>query len=149
MQKFFPKTLSRLAAIQSSFQNFFDNRSLSVVANEFNDYRFNKLLDKDNIKLNYNKGFYNKLILYIENFDLKYDSNVFFSEYLKTKRPYKRLDIITKSILIVGASEVLQNNEINVNIIINDYIEIAKSFLNKPEVSLINAVLDKISKSKI
>ncbi|MBI28319.1 MAG: hypothetical protein CMI95_00275 [Pelagibacteraceae bacterium] len=143
-----PKTLSRLAAVQSLFQSLFTKESLNRVALEFNEHRFNKKYEELNVQLNYDKDYYNKLILYIEKFDLKYDYEDFFSLYIKEKRPYKRLDIITKSILIVGASEIYNDKNIKKNIIINEYIEIAKGFLNKPEVSFINAILDKIYDSK-
>lgn len=137
-------TLARLAAIQSFFQTFFNNKSLNLITNEFNIFRRNKILDKSSLKLSYNKKYYNNLMLNIEKFDIKYDSNIFFSKYIKHKRPYERLDTITKAILIVSASEILYNKELNKKIIINDYINIAKSFLNKSEVSFINALLDKI-----
>ena len=84
----------------------------------------------------------------IENFKARYNVNKFFSDFINIKRPYERLDIITKAILIVGSSEILENSNIKKSIIINEYVEIAKSFLNKPEVSLINAILDKVYESK-
>ena len=138
------KTLSRLAAVQSYFQSFFDQQPLKILETEFNNYRYNKILDKDNINLNYDKFFFKDLILYIENFNENYDINFFFLQYLNAKRPFERLDLITKVILIVGTSEILQNNKLSKKIIINEYVNIANSFLAKPEVSMINAVLDKI-----
>tara|TARA_B100000029_G_C16886044_1_gene708549 strand:+ start:26 stop:490 length:465 start_codon:yes stop_codon:yes gene_type:complete len=144
MKKNFDKTLSRLAAIQSCFQSFFDHQSLKNLEIEFNTHRFNKILDQDRLKMNYDKIFFKELINYIENFKLKFDIDQYFQKYVKLKRPFKRLDIITKVILIVGTSEILNNQKINKKIIINEYIDISKSFLNKPEVSMINAILDKI-----
>ena len=148
MIKNISKTLSRLAAVQSCFQSFFDDKSLKNLEKEFNEYRFKKKLDKNNLNLNYNKIFFNDLILNIENFKVRYNVNKFFSDFINIKRPYERLDIITKAILIVGSSEILENSNIKKSIIINEYVEIAKSFLNKPEVSLINAILDKVYESK-
>ena len=132
MDNHIDKTLSRLAAVQSYFQSFFDKQSLKTLETEFNNYRYNKILDKDNINLNYDKFFFKDLI-----------SN-FFLQYLIGKRPFERLNLITKVILIVGTSEILQNNKLSKKIIINEYVNIAKSFLSKPEVSMINAILDKI-----
>ena len=43
---------------------------------------------------------------------------------------------------------MIELNASKKSIIINEYVEIAKSFLNKPEVSLINAILDKVYESK-
>ena len=142
------KNLSRLAAIQSFFQSIFIEKSLNLIANEFNKFRLKKSLDIDNINLKYDKNYFEKLIAYIENFHIDHDINSFFSNYINTKRPYSRLDKITQSILIVASSEILYKNNVKKKIIINDYIDIAKSFLDKPQVSMVNAVLDKIYESK-
>ena len=71
MKKNLSKTLSRLAAVQLCFQSFFDNKSLNIIAEEFNKYRFKKILDKNNILLSYDKNYFKDLILYIENFKKK------------------------------------------------------------------------------
>ena len=84
------------------------------------------------------------MILFINKFTINNDINEFFTKYLKIKRPYKRLDNIVKAILIVGSSEILNNKDIKKKIIINDYIIISKLFLEKSEVSFINAILDNI-----
>ena len=148
MNKISSKTLSRLAAIQSSFQTFFDNSSLDQISNQFNEHRYNKVLEKSSIKLKYNKKYYDELILFINKFTINNDINEFFTKYLKIKRPYKRLDNIVKAILIVGSSEILNNKDIKKKIIINDYIIISKLFLEKSEVSFINAILDNIYEKK-
>ena len=142
------KTLSRLAAIQSLYQSLLTKNSIHIVADEFNKYRFNKIFDESHKQLKYDKKYFNNLIMWIERFNEKNDYIDFFSTFLKKKRPYERLDIITKAILIVGTSEIKSNKKLNKKILINDYIEIAKTFLNKPEVSLINAILDKIYETK-
>ena len=147
MNKNLPKTLSRLAAVQTCFQSFYNEKSINVTANEFNKYRFNTLLDINNIKLEYDKKYFNDIINNVENFKSNYNFQDFFSKFLSQKRPYERLDLITKAILIVASSEILNNKNISINIIINDYIEISKSFLEKPEVSMINAILDNIYES--
>ena len=107
MNKNLSKTLSRLAAVQTCFQSFYDDKSLNVMANEFNKYRFNKLLDNNNIKLDYDKKYFNNIISYVENFKSNYNCENFFSKFLSQKRPYERLDLITKAILIVASSEIL------------------------------------------
>jgi len=148
MNKNIDKTMSRLAAVQSCFQSFFGNASLKNLEVEFNNYRFNKIIDKNNIKLNYDKIFFKNLIMFVENFRSNNSIDKYFIQFLQKKRPYERLDLITKAILIVGTSEIINNQSLNKKIIINEYVNIAKSFLNKPEVSLINAILDKIYETK-
>ena len=86
--------------------------------------------------------------MFVENFRSNNSIDKYFIQFLQKKRPYERLDLITKAILIVGTSEIINNQSLNKKIIINEYVNIAKSFLNKPEVSLINAILDKIYETK-
>ena len=133
--------------MQTCFQSFYNEKSINVTANEFNEYRFNTLLDINNIKLEYDKKYFNDIINNVENFKSNCNFQDFFSKFLLQKRPYERLDLITKAILIVASSEIINNKNISINIIINDYIEISKSFLEKPEVSMINAILDNINES--
>ena len=47
-------------------------------------------------------------------------------------------------IVAIGGSELRNSEKYKINIILNDYIEISKSFVNLQETKFINAILDKI-----
>lgn len=55
-------------------------------------------------------------------------------------------EYLLKSILLCGAYEILAHHDIDTGIIINDYLDVAHGFYSEPQVKLINAVLDKLSK---
>jgi len=56
-------------------------------------------------------------------------------------------ELLLHSILLCGAYEILAHHDINTGIIINDYLDVAHGFYGDPQVKLINAVLDKLSKN--
>ena len=83
MTKNFRKTLSRFAAIQTYFQVFFTKKSLNIIAKEFHNHNFNNFLNKKNKKPKYDLEYYKRLIIFINNFNLKNDANTYFSKYFK------------------------------------------------------------------
>ncbi|MBY0428890.1 MAG: transcription antitermination factor NusB [Alphaproteobacteria bacterium] len=66
---------------------------------------------------------------------------------LDAKWPLERLEKIIKSILRAGVGELLIHGNTDTAIIINDYVNVAHGFFGGKEPGLVNAVLDKVSKS--
>lgn len=61
-------------------------------------------------------------------------------------KPEKEIEPLLKSILICSIGEVLLHTDIDVPLIINDYLNITHAFYEKGQVSLVNGVLDKVAK---
>ena len=57
-----------------------------------------------------------------------------------------RIDSVSRAILRSALYELRECNDIPVKVIINEYIEISKSFFQGEESNFINGILDKISK---
>lgn len=57
-----------------------------------------------------------------------------------------RIDSVSRAILRSALYELRECNDIPVKVIINEYIEISKSFFEGDESNFINGILDKISK---
>ena len=57
-----------------------------------------------------------------------------------------RIDSVSRAILRSAFYELRECNDIPVRVIINEYIEISKSFFEGEEPNFINGILDKISK---
>ena len=56
------------------------------------------------------------------------------------------LDIVLTCLLKVGVAEFYVNPDLDAAIIINEYVDLARSFYEGPEVKITNAVLDKVAK---
>lgn len=58
-----------------------------------------------------------------------------------------RIDSVSRAILRSALYELRECNDIPVKVVINEYIEISKSFFEGDEPNFINGILDKISKT--
>ena len=65
-----------------------------------------------------------------------------FSDKIKKDK----LELIFKGILLMGAAEFFVNPELDTPIIVNEYVDITRSFYDGAEVRIANAVLDKLAK---
>ena len=65
-----------------------------------------------------------------------------FSDKIKKDK----LETTFKGILLMGAAEFFVNPELDTPIIINEYVDLARSFYDGAEVKIANAVLDKLAK---
>ena len=54
----------------------------------------------------------------------------------------ERLDAVARAILRAGVAELEQRRDIPIAVVIDEYVEIAKSFFDGPEPGFINATLD-------
>ena len=61
-------------------------------------------------------------------------------------RKFEKWDTINKAIVLVAISELKYSKNIKYKIILNDYLEISKSFVNLKDTKIINAILDKFIK---
>ena len=57
-----------------------------------------------------------------------------------------KLEITFKGILLTGAAEFFVNPDLDTPIIINEYVDITRSFYDGAEIKIANAVLDKLAK---
>ncbi|RCU45240.1 MULTISPECIES: transcription antitermination factor NusB [Corallincola] len=62
-------------------------------------------------------------------------------------RPFAEVDQIDKAILRLGAYELMHRNDVPYRVVINEGIELAKSFASDDSHKFINGVLDKLGNS--
>ena len=55
------------------------------------------------------------------------------------------LDLVLSCVLKVGVAEFYVNPDLDTPIIVNEYVDLTRSFYDGPEVKIVNAVLDKIA----
>ena len=68
------------------------------------------------------------------------------NKLISFKRKFEKWDTINKAIMLVAISELKYSNNFKDKIILNDYLEISKSFVNLKDTKIINAILDKFIK---
>ena len=137
------KSKTRLAAIQLVFQHLINNEDIDSIKEDFNIHFKNVKLDKSSGKIKYNNNFLSKLISYFKESQKDFRLTKEINNLLKFNRKFEKWDSINKAIMLVAISELKNSKSLKNKIILNDYLEISKLFVNSQDTKVINALLDK------
>ena len=138
------KTKTRLAAIQLVSQQLINNQDIEIIKDDFDKYYLNTKIDKSSEKIEYNINFLSKLVSYYKKINSKKITQE-INSLITFERKFEKWDTINKAIMLVAISELKYSNNFKDKIILNDYIEISKSFVNLKDTKIINALLDKFT----
>ena len=132
---------SRILAVQTlySFDILDNKKDIKQISSDYVSYYTSKYPNKQ-----LNIEFYEDLI----NFIVNNISNIDDQIYSNFKKNWKleRLPKLVLSILRSGTGELIHFSNSPVAIVINDYLQIAKSLNHYEELGFINSILDKIVK---
>lgn len=137
------KSKTRLVAIQLVCQHLINNEDIDSLRNDFNNYYRNVKLDKFSEKIEYNSNFLSQLIDFFKQSQNKFELTKEINNFLEFDRKFEKWDSINKAIMLVAISELKNSEKIKNKIIVNDYLEISKLFVNIQDTKVINAFLDK------
>ena len=141
------KSKTRLAAIQLVAQQLVNHEDIDLIKDDFDKNYRNTVIDDNNNKIQYNINFLSKLINYFKTINFKNLSEE-INKIIKFNRKFEKWDNIIQAIILISISEIRNSSKEKIKIILNDYIEISKSFVNINETKLINSILDKLINEK-
>jgi len=139
------KSKTRLAAIQLVSQQLVNDEDIEFIKDDFNKYYRNTKIDTSSEKIKYNINFLSKLVNYYKKINIKNISQE-INKFITFDRKFEKWDTLNKAILLVAISELKNSKNIKYKIVLNDYLEISKSFVNLKDTKIINALLDKFIK---
>jgi N utilization substance protein B len=137
------KSKTRLAAIQLVSQQLINHQDIESLKEDFDKHYRNTIIENNSDKVQYNVNFLSKLVDYYKKVNKQHIS-VEVNNLINFDREFEKWDTINKAIILVAISELRNSKKEKIKIILNDYIEISKSFVNLQETKLINAILDKM-----
>ena len=144
MQNFI-KSQTRLAFVQYIFQSLILDINTIKSNRDFQDNFYDTNIavigEKKKFNLKFNKNLFNKLSdFYINQFNHK---NIIeqLNQNITSERKFNNWDRVVKSLIyaIIIELNITENNKIK--IVINDYLNIAKSLVTPKETNLINAII--------
>ena len=141
------KSKTRLAAIQLVFQQLINKQDIDFLKYDFDKHYLNTKIDKTK-KIQYNINFLSKLIHYFKESQKDFNLIKQINSFIKFDRKFEKWDTVNKAIILVALSELKYSKELKQIIILNDYLEISKLFVNLKETKTINAILDKFINEK-
>ena len=144
MQNFI-KSQTRLAFVQYIFQSLILDintiKSNRDFQENFYDTNIAVIGEKKKFNLKFNKNLFNKLSDFYIN---QFNQNIIIEQLnrnIKIKRKFKSWDIIVQSLIFAIIIEIKIKENKKIKILINDYLNVAKSLVSTKEISLINATI--------
>ena len=141
------KSKTRLAAIQLVSQQLVNNQDIESIKDDFDKHYRNTIIDNSFGKIQYNVNFLSKLVSYFKTINPK-DISQEINNLIKFDRKFEKWDTINKAIILIAISELRNSEKKKIITILNDYIEVSKSFVSLKETKLINSILDKLINEK-
>jgi N utilization substance protein B len=139
------RSVARLAAVQALYQMETAGAGAETVIREFSDHRFNR--DMEGVRLAHaDQAFFGALVRGVVADQDAIDAAV--RRRLASGWRLDRIDATARSILRAGTYELIRRRDVPAEVAIDEYVEIAKSFFEGPELGFINAALDAIARDE-
>jgi N utilization substance protein B len=134
--------MSRFCAVQAVYRAESCGQQFGKIIDEF-DTNCEAFISENVSTFDMDKDFFLKLLNALNNNLQSVDEII--TKRLSQNWRFERLDSVTKCILRLGVTELMNFTEIPSNVILNEYIEISKAFFETKETSFINGLLNKVS----
>jgi N utilization substance protein B len=139
------RSVARLAAIQALYQMEVSGAGVETVVREFSDHRFGGDIEGATLA-EADEAFFAELVRGVV--QVQADVDQVIARRLATGWRLDRIDATVRAILRAGAYELTCREDVPTEVVIDEYVEIAKSFFEGPEPGFVNAALDAIARER-
>jgi N utilization substance protein B len=141
------RSVARLAAVQALYQMEVGGAGVDAVVREFADHRFGGDLEGesqgDAPMAEADEAFFAEIVRGVVADQGVIDRSIV--KRLAQGWKLERLDATVRAILRAGAYELARRSDVPVEVVIDEYVELAKAFFDPAEAGFINAALDAIA----
>lgn len=134
---------ARLAAVQALYQMDVAGADINEVIGSFEIFWMGKEVEGDTY-LPADHQFFRDIVQGVLREQTRIDRAV--DLILTDDWPLKRIEAVLRAVLRAGAYELFERSDIPAKVIITEYVDVADAFVDREEVGMTNAVLDKIAK---
>jgi len=136
------RSVARLAAVQALYQMEVSSAGAETVIREFNEHRFDR--DVEDMRLaEADEAFFADLVRGVVQHQKAVDGSVV--KRLAHGWKLDRLDATARAILRAGTYELAFRSDVPTEVVIDEYVELAKSFFEGPEPGFVNGALDAVA----
>lgn len=137
------RTVSRLAAVQALYQMELSGVGVEAVVREFSDHRFDSDIEGEPLGAA-DEEFFAEIVRGVVAEQAAIDRAVV--KRLADGWRLERLDATVRAILRSGAFELAHKPDVPKEVVIDEYVELAKAFFDPAEAKFVNACLDGIAR---
>jgi len=140
-----PRSTARLGAVQALYQiEISDEIKVDALIQEYRKHRFGQEIEGDQYGEADEELFADILKGATERRD---EIDAEMSKCLRDGWPIERLERVLRATIRAAGYELIARPDVPTNVIINEYVEVTKAFYDKAQISFVNGVLDKMSKT--
>jgi N utilization substance protein B len=136
------RSVARLAAVQALYQMEVSSAGAETVIREFGEHRFDRDVD-DMTLAGADEPFFADLVRGVVAHQGEVDKAV--AKRLAQNWRLERIDATVRAILRAGAYELTHRGDVPTEVVIDEYVELAKSFFEGPEPGFVNGALDGVA----
>jgi transcription antitermination protein NusB len=137
------RSVARLAAVQALYQMEVSSIGVEHVIREFTEHRFDR--DIEGVTLaSADEAFFADLVRGVVAEQKRIDAAI--ARRLAENWKLERLDATVRAILRAGAFELANRADVPTEVVIDEYVEVAKSFFETTEPGFVNGALDAVAK---
>lgn len=138
------RSAARLAAVQALYQMDIASSPLKSVLSEFERHWIGREIEGERYEEAEEKHF-RDVVEGVVREQLTIDPLI--DKTLIEGWPLKRVESVLRATLRAGAYELYHRHDIPVRAVVSEYVDVAAAFLDKEDVGMVNAVLDKLART--
>ena len=140
------RSVARLAAVQALYQMEVSGTGVEAVVREFSDHRFDRAIGGEDGEAlaAADEAFFAELVRGVVAEQRRIDPSI--AQRLAQGWRLERLDATVRAILRAGAFELAHRPDVPVEVVINEYVDLARSFFEGAEPGFVNAALDGLAR---
>ena len=138
------RSVARLAAVQALYQMETAGSGVEAVIREFVDHRFDGDMEEGQTLAPADIDYFTDIVRGVVARQAEVDKTIV--AHLAVNWRLERLDATARAILRSGAFELIARPEAPTEVVINEYVEVAKAFFEGSEPGFINGALDAIAR---
>ena len=146
------RTVARLAAVQALYQMEVAGAGVEAVIREFSDHRFNAVISEDTAPselpppelADADEAFFADIVRGVVTH--QHDIDMAVSKRLAANWRLERLDATLRATLRSATYELLHRADIPTEVVLDEYVELAKAFFDKTDAGFVNGALDAVAR---
>lgn len=137
------RTVARLAAVQALYQMELGGEGVETVIGEFSDHRFEADIEGERLA-EADEAWFADIVRGVVHSQATIDAAI--TRRLASGWKLERLDATIRALLRSGAWELMERPEVAREVVIDEYVELAKAFFDPAEAKFVNAALDGVAR---
>ena len=140
------RTVARLAAVQALYQMELAGEGVDTVITEFLSHRFDADIEGE-VLAEADEDYFQQIVRGVIGGQRDIDAAI--KARLASNWRMERLDSTLRALLRAGAWELREQRDIPREIVIDEYVELAKAFFDDAEAKFVNAALDGVARDAL